>query len=288
MHKDITRSVSVWILGVQRDANEVKRNLLMIPANTAKPKAEKIMTLGIGEFYACFGRSIHKTYVRPAWMDERTAWQIAKGQKTIADVETPAAWRQREWREETPAHKTRAIAIASPALTIHVPQPKETTVSQLPNPQALVDLQRALDALGVSARSNHAPPTASQRSTSPAMPADEEQLYQRIKSRLIDEAPAILKLIAEGPELVVEVQRQTYTYDAKKGDGGLAQLIVNGWLDKPVSGHAVWVELKRLGYKVAKPSVYDWAKKMAARGFLTIEGDGFKAVSNMKRRIEEK
>jgi hypothetical protein len=39
IEKEILRSVPLWILGVQREANEIKRTLDNIPAGIAKPKA---------------------------------------------------------------------------------------------------------------------------------------------------------------------------------------------------------------------------------------------------------
>jgi hypothetical protein len=51
VEKIILKSVPVWILGVQRESNEVKRTLDQIPAGIKKPKPEQVATLGLGEFY---------------------------------------------------------------------------------------------------------------------------------------------------------------------------------------------------------------------------------------------
>jgi hypothetical protein len=56
VHKNILRSVGVWILGVQREANEIKRALAHIPGNVRKPSADDIMGLERGQFFACYGR----------------------------------------------------------------------------------------------------------------------------------------------------------------------------------------------------------------------------------------
>src|SRR5207237_332419 len=69
IHKDILRSVGVWILGVQRERNEVKRMLDHI-VGVAKPGIADVMELGLGEFFVCFGRALHKVYVQPVWMEE--------------------------------------------------------------------------------------------------------------------------------------------------------------------------------------------------------------------------
>lgn len=75
--KIILKSVPVWILGVQREANEIKRTLDNIPAGLAKPKAADVATLDLGQFFACWKRHAIKTYVQPAWMAEHVAITIA-------------------------------------------------------------------------------------------------------------------------------------------------------------------------------------------------------------------
>jgi len=79
VEKIILKSVPVWILGVQRESNEVKRTLDQIPAGIKKPKPEQVATLGLGEFYACYGTHITKVYVQPRWMVEEAARAIALG-----------------------------------------------------------------------------------------------------------------------------------------------------------------------------------------------------------------
>jgi hypothetical protein len=83
IEKQILRSVPVWILGVQREANEIKRTLDNIPAGLAKPKPADIATLELGQFYACWGRNSVKTYVQPAWLSDREAMQVAAGEVPI-------------------------------------------------------------------------------------------------------------------------------------------------------------------------------------------------------------
>jgi hypothetical protein len=84
IEKEILRSVPLWILGVQREANEIKRTLANIPASIAKPKASDIATLELGQFYACWGKHAVKTYVQPAWMNAAQARQVANGSLDVA------------------------------------------------------------------------------------------------------------------------------------------------------------------------------------------------------------
>lgn len=77
IEKAILRSVSVWLLGVQREANEIKRTLDNIP-NAPKPKPTDIALLELGQFFACWGRHAIKTYVQPAWMTADEAQGVAR------------------------------------------------------------------------------------------------------------------------------------------------------------------------------------------------------------------
>jgi hypothetical protein len=84
--KEILRSCPVWLIGVQREANEIKRTLDNIPEGLAKPKKADIATLSIGQFYACWSTHAQKTYVQPAWMSAETAQHVAMGHAAAAAV----------------------------------------------------------------------------------------------------------------------------------------------------------------------------------------------------------
>lgn len=73
----IRKSVIVWLLGVQREENEVKRVLAHIP-NAPKPKVDDVMQLGKGQFYACWADQVKRVYVQPAWMPGEVAEQAAR------------------------------------------------------------------------------------------------------------------------------------------------------------------------------------------------------------------
>ena len=74
---EIRRACSIWILGVQREQNEVKRLLAHIPA--PKPKVDDIMHLEQGQFFVCHGRQVQQVYAQPAWMTAETARAKAIG-----------------------------------------------------------------------------------------------------------------------------------------------------------------------------------------------------------------
>jgi hypothetical protein len=98
IEKTILRSVPVWILGVQREANEIKRTLENIPAGFKKPKPANIATLELGQFFACWGQHAIKTYVQPAWLPDHVAIQVACGETPVEAV-----------RAYEPEHITREI-----------------------------------------------------------------------------------------------------------------------------------------------------------------------------------
>ncbi|WP_454629703.1 hypothetical protein [Bradyrhizobium cenepequi] len=89
--KTILRGCTVWLVGVQREANEIKRNLLNIPAGIKRPKPEDISGLERGQFFACFDKTIAKVYVQPTWMDAATAATAATTGEMPEQAAPPAA-----------------------------------------------------------------------------------------------------------------------------------------------------------------------------------------------------
>jgi len=96
VHKNVLRSVGVWILGVQREANEVKRTLNHIPRPA--PSATDLMMLGRGQFFACFKDKLHKVYVQPFWVGDVHARSIARGEEPVESAE-------RIWKESRHAQR---------------------------------------------------------------------------------------------------------------------------------------------------------------------------------------
>jgi hypothetical protein len=85
--KTAIRGMNVFILGVQRERNEVERTLDHIPE--PRPKVDDVMTLERGWFYVCFGKSVQKVYVYPSWLpDMQIAVKVARGEITSEDART--------------------------------------------------------------------------------------------------------------------------------------------------------------------------------------------------------
>lgn len=246
--KELLRSCPVWLLGVQREANEIKRVLENIPAGIAKPKPSDVATLQKGQFYACFAQTVVKTYVQPAWMIQAEAVGIARGTRSIEQATSrPVAPPEESMSTETDKKLDTLIALMS------------RQVIAEPAPSA---------------------PVA-------AVSADEEALYQRFKARLMKEAPKLLKVLAISPEIEVSETRETIEIDGKSLRGRLALLITKGFFDEPKVGNAAFNELKRIGHSTAKPNVYKECDRLTELGFLTKEESGYQAVPGMKSRISK-
>lgn len=75
----VRQAASVWILGVQRELNELKRTIETIPRGIKRPKPEDVAQLEIGEFFACWGRHAVKVYVLPSGVSELEGRAFALG-----------------------------------------------------------------------------------------------------------------------------------------------------------------------------------------------------------------
>lgn len=256
--KELLRSCPVWLLGVQRESNEIQRVLANIPAGVARPTPADIATLERGQFYACHGRTVVKTYVQPAWMLPGEAVGIARG------------------------------TLSFDGATSRPPKPTITIPTSEPEAMGSSSTDQKLDQLIDLLSRQGAAPAAATTSTAPVVAAtpDEEALYQRFKQRLIREAPAVLQVLAAKREIQVQDVREVIELDTKSLRGKIASMIAKGFFDELIVGHAVYLELKRVGFSVAKPSVYKECDKLTEMGFLTKEADGgYRVVPDMRINI---
>jgi hypothetical protein len=75
------RSIEVRLFGRQPDPHEIDELLKALPMpRGAKPSPEQIMTLKLGHFYAKLRDTVELVYVRPRWLPEDVAIQVAKGE----------------------------------------------------------------------------------------------------------------------------------------------------------------------------------------------------------------
>lgn len=75
--KSVLKSVDIWLLGRQREKNEVQRVLEQIPTKN-KPTADAVMTLPIGHFFVAAEDWIKEVYAQPSWSTDDEAAEHAK------------------------------------------------------------------------------------------------------------------------------------------------------------------------------------------------------------------
>lgn len=246
--KVILRSVPLWILGVQREANEIKRTLDNIPAGIAKPSKADIAYLDLGQFYACWKNHAIKTYVRPSWMNTGDAQAVSIGGPPI-----PRAY----LKKETEVTKQEADALRAENLRLA---------------DEVRDLTRKL--------ADREPQPITPMPDAPTGGVD----YESIRARLLKD-PAVLRVLAIKPEITVEVRREVITASDDSLMGRLAILISEGWWNEARTANAAFAELKARGVGVAVPSVYREADKLALKGFLRKVDGGYRAAPDMKVNI---
>ncbi len=110
--KDVLKSVGVWILGIQREFNEVKRVLEQIPTRT-KPKTHEVMNLPLGHFYVAAENWCKKVYAQPAWSDDWMAWRVSIGILTPQEIQD---FDKRPARVDSPPGPTASLARAKEQL----------------------------------------------------------------------------------------------------------------------------------------------------------------------------
>lgn len=287
IEKTILRSVPVWILGVQREANEVKRTLENIPASVAKPSKAAIATLELGQFFACWGKHAIKVYVQPAWMDDDLAAKVATGRVTVDQaqrhhraIEREAAAFQRRFMGRT--QKTKGGEVDEREAQALRDENRQLKIDNKVLEAEVGELRRRLEALETQGRvrpadrardlprrddnqprdrvreapeaparaGGHGAEARSPRTFTAQESLDNEALYQAIKARLIEEAhsdPTVLALVLNRPELHVRIQRQTIDVDGDTLRGRIAQLMSEGFFDQPIGPGTVITELMRRG-----------------------------------------
>lgn len=278
--KEMLRSCPVWLLGVQRETNEIKRTLDNIPAGIKKPKPADISKLKKGEFFACYGEHVIKTYVQPAWMDSPDAQHIAKGLYSVDDFKQPEASNQLPpfWQDE---EEEMVMDLAFEKKFDEMIEVFKAVMGL--HGQRIAALTDALKETGLA---EHNPVRAAKGETAVPAMIDEEALYQRLKARLIEETPAILKVLKTVPEIHVETRVEVIELTDKTLRGRLAIMIKDGYFDEKVTGNAAFVTLKKTGFRTAKPNVYKECDNLTSMGFL-IKDDGYEAVQSMKSNIKK-
>lgn len=277
----VRQAASIWILGVQRELNELRRTLQTIPAGISRPKPEAIAELEVGQFYACWGRNAIKTYVQPAWMDSETARCIAVG-AARPPARQPAAQPKEENVTERGAAELR--------------QENERLKDQVRTLTARLDALEGTSATPATApRHSASARTAATAPTSRPFSAEEtldnERLFQAIKARLIEELPsdpAVLRIVMARPELRVEVERHLITVDGQSLRGRIGRLIAEGfWDGKARTSSEVQSELSKRGRSPSNIELGNEMKALIEMGFFTKDNKWISLVPGMRVNVVE-
>ena len=295
--KVILRGCAVWLIGVQREANEIKRNLANIPADIKRPQPAAVATLERGQFFVCFAKETIKSYVQPAWMEAIEAREIAQGKRFLT-VEPP----RREERKENTVTETEAQKLRQEN------DFQKEEIARLKTELTALRQAQGGEQSRTMLRAKKDPPLPKPgpywtgASSSPAslwslpIPPGEngldEAAYQELKRRLLSDLeknPTVLRILTQRPELMVETERKMVMIDGSSLKGRLARLLATGFFDEGKTQSGTRSELKRTGPDVNQGNLWKMMNELLRDGFLTCEGGNtYKAVPDMKVNVVEK
>jgi hypothetical protein len=276
----VRQAASVWILGVQRELNELKRTIDSIPAGVAKPKPSEVATLDRGQFFVCYGRHVIKTYVQPMWMPDYEAKIFAmRGESPPPSFEPK--------KEPTAVTNEEAD---------HLREVNRELREQFSNlEQQLAELHNRL--AGRTGPADSAPPPANRPPPPPAAPpgnrsislngGEAEPLYQWVLDRLLKE-PAVLSLNLPRPEIHVTESREVIEADGKTLRGRLALMLHDGFFDEPTTSGIIQADLTKRGFNTAAPNIAKELAELASMGFVTRDNKWWRAVEGIQKRIIRK
>jgi hypothetical protein len=269
--KMILRGCAVWMIGVQREANEVKRAIENMPAGMKRPKPGDVSTLELGQFFCCHGHEIRKVYVQPAWMPEDIAARIAAGRISLEHIPTsvqemkdkaaPRPTANEEdpvWKEKFEAEKERADLLQEqvnrllqrPAAPAPAPEDRPAVITPPSDPAAAFTAGTF------------------------------EGLYRRVMDA-IRKDPVLIRLSQERPAIEVTIRKKVLSLDESTVKGKIARLIADGFFREPRDFVAIKAELVRRGnvrYKVGNVEITRPLQDLLSDGFFFREGNCYQSV----------
>ncbi len=260
--KLMLRAAQVWLIGVQRESNEVKRALENIPAGTHKPKAAALAKLRIGEFFACWGENIHYVYVQPAWLADDEAKAVAQrkrvaGPRPLAEAAAPQ-------------------------------QPGDASYSEINRLWAAINtLRENIASISeLATRATH---------TIPAGPAavGKDDIYEGLVERLKSDAGLRMVLKQTMPTLEVIIERPQLTVDVTDLRGRIARLIAEKFFTALRNASQISKELARRAWMHDPRTVGREMDRLTEMGFFMKERRGsgevvYSLVPGMQVHVKEK
>jgi len=295
IEKTILRSVPVWLLGVQRETNEIARTLANIPASVAKPKPADIALLELGQFYACWGKHTLKTYVRPTWLDVHTARAVAMGQASVEAAHDSRPTKEDDVTNDELKRENERLRVENADLRKRLdaleqkgrPDDARTVGQESAHPVRQSRAHRP----DSDARAANAPARAAEGASESVYPdwsTETNNLYAAFKARLLAEAPEILQVIQSRPELDIQIVRQRITVAGDSLRGRIARLIVEDYFANARTSAEIGSELERRGDKPSNIELGNELKALMRLGFFTRDNKWVKLVPDMVVNVVEK
>jgi hypothetical protein len=252
VEKEILRAAAVWLIGVQREANEIERALSSIPKGIKRPKEGEVPNLRLGQFFVCWGQHVEKVYVRPIWMSGSNAMQIAMGELRVEECCAPI-----KTEDENMDYKAAYEAARAKA-------------DQLERRVAELELMLR-DHIG--SKSALAPPVVSPVPNGPSQ--DEVSMSLEVRRPVID----------------LTIRRYAIEANDETLIGRLAPLISENFFDSPRKTEHINEEFRVRGWasQLGRPAPKNLEMaKLAEYGFIRIVGQGsYQSVPGMKVNIKE-
>lgn len=276
VHTPILKQVTVWLLGVQREINEVRRTLAMVPAVPKKLKPEEITQLGLGQFYAVYSGYTAKAYVQPWWMSEEEARSVARGESEamphVRDMKPTAAMEQ---ISATIRHINERPGTATAIITgIEDPMDAELRAENERLRGEILRLTRLVDQLQDQKAMPDESTELARESVRPGPAAIglPDDWLQQVRTKLLSDPAVIAHIAATRPKLIVEVTPRVVKIDGTTSRGRIARLIATGFFDSAKRQGECRTELQRTGTDVNGGQVSTLFSEFVRDGFLQRHG----------------
>jgi len=297
VHTPILKSMHVWLLGVQREINEIKRTLAHVHGVSRKPKPDDIAGLRLGQFYACFESTAVKTYVQPAWMPDGIAEDHAKGhipytpkQMTFTGFKTAAQHQEEKMDAELKRqneHYAETISNMQKTLGL-LKTENEQLRAQLAQVEAKipktelaswgVETQRLGEAVTKTSDVPFGPPSAS------SLPLG---TWPAIRAQILSDDAILAKIATLRPEILIEVTPKTMAFDGDSAKGRLARMVARGLFDEAIKPGVAIKEFARTGGAIHPSRLSEYLGDFVSAGFLTREGDTYVKAPGLKVTTKE-
>jgi len=270
--KRVLKQVGVWILGVQREVNEVEHTLSqMAVPKKLKPQPEDVMQLRRGQFFVCFEDVLKRVYVLPRWMPADLGCKIA--------LTLPS--------QAGDLMVTNAIAKYQPAKVRPNEENMDYKVAYEEARELVIKLEARIEQLEQDATRRHGnslpAPNKAREIANPN--------HSEAASKPTSQDEVTIALDVRKPELNVTLRRFMIEMDDESLIGRLAILISEGFFDSPRKSEHINEEFRARGWAAQtgrpQPKNLEMAK-LAEYGFIRIIGQGsYQAMPDMKVNVKE-